>query len=348
MVSTHCLRCSVAYVLVVCYVFAVTCTALVVTAPTLDGKTITTTRENARTKTKVEHMDLKLRIRSTTESDIREIANMLTQALLEEETSKPQPSKQYFQSPINFGFMKVRAGVAPLVESRMNAINVGKKVLNDHMARGHLQDLPLADQLRLLWSNDSFRNSIEKAASLSNEPHIWKEHNFVCAPQSFDWLFHKMITAENALTGEIIGFCEIAMLSQPSDGDSSYSNNAGAGSSFFNEECVLEGNQPGIPTIVNLVTSTKYRRRGVGSAVMKSAMNYLEKSSSKWNQMGLYVEEDNHAAIRVYERLGFQKQERVESKQQWYMVRKMPSRLIEEPTIHEVESYEESYDMYLI
>ena len=157
-----------------------------------------------------------------------------------------------------------------------------------------------------------------------------------------------MITAENALTGEILGFCEIAMLTQPSNEDSPNSNNAGKWSSFHNEECILEGDQPGIPTIVNLVTSSAYRRRGVGSAIMKSALNYVEKSSSNWNEMGLYVEEDNDAAIRVYERLGFRKHQRVDSKKQWYMVRDIPSRFIEESTTGKVNTYEESYDMYLI
>ena len=348
MFPTQVLRCSVVYFIVVCYLFAVTCAALVVTVPTLDGKGTATTKKRASAKTKIERMDLKLRIRSMNEGDIQDVSNMLTQALLEEDAARPERSKPKFQAPMNFRFRQLRSGVAPLVQSRMDSIRIGKKILNDHLARGSLQNLPEADQLRLLWSNDNFRNSVEKAASFSNEPHIWKGHNYVCAPQSFDWLFHKMITVENALTGEIIGFCEIAMLSQPSDEDSSYSNIPESAPSFFDEECSLMDDVPGIPTIMNLVTLAEYRRLGVGSAVMKSAMNYLQKSSSHWDEVALYVEEDNDTAIRMYEKLGFHKLRRVNSKKQWYMVREIPSAGSIDPIIPKVKNFRESNIMYLI
>ncbi len=340
MVPTQGLRCSVAYLIVVCYVFCVACSALVVTMP---GKGMIGTTTPQVETTIDRPVDLELRIRSTHMGDIPEIANMLTYALVEEEAATNSNKNQQFPSPLNFRFRKIRSGVAPLLQSRMDAIQFGKNMIKEN--GGILDNLSQSDQLRLLWSNDAFRNRIEKAASYSNEPHIWKEHNFVCAPQSYDWLFHKMITAENALTGEIVGFCEIAMLSQPGDSSESWTS--------WNEECSLEENVPGSPTIVNLITSRDYRRRGVGSAVMNSAMNYLEKTSPTWNEMALYVEEDNDAAISVYERLGFRKTHRVESKKQWYMTRDFSSAEPEEPIIPKVkdvrESYSmDSYSMYLI
>jgi ribosomal protein S18 acetylase RimI-like enzyme len=304
------------------------------------------TKERASSAgTKIERLDLDLRIRATTEGDIMQVANMLTHALLEEDgvgvgAADGKHNKQQLLSPLqSMKFRNIRSGVAPLLQSRMNAIKIGRKILHEYFGKGTLENMEEADQLRLLWSNDNFRKSVEKAASLSNEPHIWNEHNFACAPQSFNWLFHKMITAENAYTGEIIGFCEIAMLSQPSDGDSSESNTYGRGSSFFDEECSLLEEEPGVPTIVNLVTSANYRRRGVGSTVMNSAMNYLQKSSSTFNEIALYVEEENDSAIKMYERLGFLKDQRVESKKHWYMTRQIPSVGLEKHYVPKVKTF---------
>ena len=324
------LPCSITYSIVVCYIFAVTCHALVISGPTSGVNSISTTKEKPASATRIELLDLELRIRPTDAGDINKIANMLTHALLEEDSSEHGNTKrneQQFLSPYNFKFRNTRSGVAPLIESRMNAITIGRDIMNNNLSNGVLDDLTEADKLRFLWSNDKFRNSVEKAASLSNEPHIWKEHNFVCAPQSFNWLFHKMITAENTLDGEIIGFCEIAMLSKPSDEDPSDVSTRTL-LNHLDEECNLVENVPGVPTIVNLVTSAEYRRRGVGSSVINSAIKFLQKSSPAWNEIALYVEENNDAAIKMYERLGFQKIRRVESKKQWYMVRQELSRMI--------------------
>lgn len=322
-------RFSVVYTIVVCYGFTIACHALVVTGPTVDGHgSPTTSRRSNNVVTKIESLELDLKIRTTNEGDIQEVANMLTYALLEDagrgEIAKQQNRK--LRSPLNFQFRNTRSGVAPLIQSRLNAIKIGEKIVSEYSSKGIFENLNEADQLRLLWSNDIFRNSVERAATLSNEPHIWKYHNFICAPQSFNWLFHKMITAENALTGEVIGFCEIAMLSQPSAINPSDSSSRSMGSSYFDEECSLV-EEEGLPTIVNLVTSEDYRRRGVGSTIMDAAMRYLQKASisQTWNEMALYVEEDNSRAINMYERLGFRKTHLVEGKNQWYMTRQFLS-----------------------
>eukprot|EP00535_Pseudo-nitzschia_heimii_P006847 CAMPEP_0197188232 /NCGR_PEP_ID=MMETSP1423-20130617/17486_1 /TAXON_ID=476441 /ORGANISM="Pseudo-nitzschia heimii, Strain UNC1101" /LENGTH=326 /DNA_ID=CAMNT_0042640019 /DNA_START=269 /DNA_END=1246 /DNA_ORIENTATION=+ len=322
MPSTLFSRCPIAYSAVVCYISAIICHGLVITGPTSDRNSISTTKEKPSFRSRIELLDLDLRIRPTGEGDIKKITNMLTNALLEEDALEHGVTKsdgQNFLSPYNFKFRKTRSGVAPLIESRMNTIMIGREIMKDNLSKGVLNSLTEAEQLRFLWSQDKFRNSVENAASLSNEPHIWKEHNFVCAPQGFNWLFHKMITAENTVDGEIIGFCEIAILTKPHKESSEVSTRTLL--TDFDEECPLVENLPGVPTIVNLVTSPKYRRRGVGSSIMNSAIKFLQKSSFPRSEIALYVEEDNDAAIRLYERLGFQKIQRVESKKQWYMVR---------------------------
>eukprot|EP00536_Pseudo-nitzschia_multiseries_P002125 jgi/Psemu1/182778/e_gw1.28.30.1 len=334
--SSSLLRLPFLFTISVVYLFPANCHALVINAPTWGGNGSVTTKKRVDTETKIELLDLEVKIRRTKESDIQEIANMLTYAILEEEDAgrgaSARSSKLQISSPLNFRFRNTRSKVSNLLQSRMNAIKTGRNLMRGHATKGTLDGLTEADKLRLLWSNDAFRNSMEKAASLSHEPHIWKDHIFHCAPPSFDWLFHKMITAENAITGEIIGFCEIGMLSKPLEESSSAVSSASASSSYYDEECSLEDEETALPTFMNVVTSTKYRRRGVASTIVDSAMRFVQKrssSSSMSDQVALYVEEGNTPAIKMYERLGFEKRQRVNSKEQWYMTRQIswdPSR----------------------
>merc|ERR1712238_386192 len=66
-----------------------------------------------------------------------------------------------------------------------------------------------------------------------------------------------------------------------------------------------------IPTLVNLVISPKHRRKGLASRLVQAAARYVK---SKWRyssfdegvpSMGLYVDEDNVAALALYKREGF-------------------------------------------
>ncbi|MGK3761587.1 MAG: hypothetical protein ACI8RD_013905, partial [Bacillariaceae sp.] len=162
------------------------CHALAVIAPSWEGGSSgVTTRTRVGTADIIEInsnqqlAELNLRIRSTVESDIKEIANILTHALIEEEQDKTVPQKNHRRvSPFNFKFKSTVSGVTSLLQSRIDSIKIGKKFLTEG-STSSLESPPLteADQLRMLWSNDKFRSNIENAASLSNEPHIWKDHN---------------------------------------------------------------------------------------------------------------------------------------------------------------------------
>ena len=284
----------------------------------------TTDNRGINTQNQQQLAKLNLRIRSTVDSDIKEIATILTHALLEEEEqdkTKENKKKNRKVSPFNFKFKSTVSGVTSLLQSRMDATKTGKKILTEGHHSSSLESPPLteAEQLRMLWSNDQFRTKIEKAALLSNEPHIWKDHNFMCAPQNFDWLYHKMITAENTLTGEIIGFCEIAMLSKPLQEDDDGTMD-GLTIQDVEDECSIRDVDT-VPTIINFITSPEYRRRGVGSSVVNSALKYVQKTSPGSGTMALYVEEDNTNAINMYKRFGFTIQQEVESNQQLYMTR---------------------------
>jgi ribosomal protein S18 acetylase RimI-like enzyme len=294
--------------------------ALVATSPRWVGKTTTRSRDETRnnvgsidkTKNTIVQTDLVIKIRSTTHDDIHTVATILSHALLETGQRGHRPTLINFKQKMEF--LKTRAGVVSLLQSRIDAITVGNRFWrnrfsSDNFAYDHgnyTTSLSDAQKLRFIWSNDAFRAKLEKAAKLSDEPHVWKGHNFACAPSSSVWLCHKMLTAENGVTGEIVGFCEVAMLRNPTtdftvgdDGDEE------------RNETVP------VPTIINLVTSANYRRRGVASSILKSATRFVQQAWSS-NELALYVEQSNAPAVRMYEALGFEmKQELVSS--QYYM-----------------------------
>ena len=119
---------------------------------------------------------INLRIRSAQKSDIQEITGILSNALVLPNGEE----KVGFDWKLKMELLKTKAAVEPLLLSRINAFNAGK-ILSKLCA---LEELSEADKLRLIWSNDAFRNKMEKAARLSTEPHIWSYHNCAYAPPS--------------------------------------------------------------------------------------------------------------------------------------------------------------------
>ena len=142
-------------------------------------------------------------------------------------------------------------------------------------------------RIRLIWNDDAFRQKLERAVNAIDitERHAWHGHNFAVPPNP-SLLQHVMLTAVDAGTNAVAGFCEVAMLPLPDDA-SGYS-------------CCT-------PMITNLVTSPDYRRRGVASNLLKSARRYVRCYWGSCDDMplGLYVERDNTAAKALYARQGF-------------------------------------------
>ncbi len=187
---------------------------------------------------------LVLRIRSTTENDLAEVASLLASASISADESQ---WKQQIA------------------------------------ARDATPDV---DRMKLLWSHHDFRRKVEKAATLAKEPHVLRSSDFCIPPDDPKALHHAMITAEDVTTGTIVGFCEIAMLAHPSSSQDEVEFIASA------------------PTIVNLASSTRHRRRGIASSLLKSAKELVQRQWSS-NEIALYVDSANKGAISLYSKHGF-------------------------------------------
>jgi ribosomal protein S18 acetylase RimI-like enzyme len=267
--------------------------ALVIGAPGMGSRlppgTGTSTQETSQGK------DVVLRIRSTREQDIDQVVSILSAAMVD------PPKNNEFNWKASMDLLKTKVGVESLIQSRIQAMREGQR-----FAALISPDFNESDRLRLLWSNDAFRTKVEKAAKESTEPHIWGAHNFALVPNDPCWLQHKMLTAQDALSGEILGFCEVAMLKSVASDEE--------------EEDLIHC----APTIVNLVTSSQHRRRGIGSRLLNSAERFVR---DKWSsdELNLYVDKDNQAAISVYSNMGFEKVQAIDTKtrSQWYMRRKV-------------------------
>jgi ribosomal protein S18 acetylase RimI-like enzyme len=188
------------------------------------------------------------------------------------------------------------------------------------------------NRLKALWATYSEVPAlIEKAAQQTGEDNVWQNHNFVLTPTDMNWFNHLQITAQDIATGNVVGFCEVAMLSNPS---------------AFNDACrittttvVLTDNnnikseddddkrrqeKQFSPGITNLATSANYRRRGIGTRLLRHVERFVA-MYWKAERLGLFVEKDNDAAIALYTKLGYQSEATCDGGdilgELWYMVK---------------------------
>ena len=218
-----------------------------------------------------------VRIRSTREEDIEQIASLLASA------GSDNSNNGMFNWGASIAHMRRVASFQSLLLLRCQTIREGNKAFSK--VTKDCQDVQVSDsdRLRLIWEHDGFRTKLQKAATMSAEPHLWKEHNFYVCPQDTCQLQHILLTAEDVSSGTVVGFCEVAMMSAPHGEDSR------------------------APTIANLATSSQYRRRGIAGDLLASATRYVKQHWDLSHEIALYVSNDNDAAVSLYSKHGFER-----------------------------------------
>jgi ribosomal protein S18 acetylase RimI-like enzyme len=258
------------------------------------------------------------RIRSTRRSDVEPVADLLSSAI----TGDPSFSDSSWKTRMDR--LRVISSVKNTLDLRVRATQEGKKHWSQKLQVGNavssLHVHENRDHLRYLWGQDSFRNKVKQAAELATEPHPWERHNFAMEPEDPAWLRHEMITAECTKYGQIVGFCEIAMLLCPpsaprsgEDNDYDYDYGNQEAQEFRKTECA--------PTVANLVVSSDWRRRGIAKGLIKSAERLVRR---KWRstELGLYVEQRNYNAFNLYHDAGYRvvsSAKAPDAADKWYM-----------------------------
>ncbi len=189
---------------------------------------------------------------------------------------------------------------------------------------------------QILWGNESFRNKVQKAVyqtqEYNSEGTAWDDHNFALTPEPW-MLQHFFLTAvdrdfvgnsngdgnsNNDESAEVAGFCEVGLLPNPLYIDTENDDDA----TITTTTCTsIETMGKFIPCIGNLVVSPNQRRRGIAGRLVQSAIRLAKVYNVQYDGgsstgigtdtdagtpiMGLWVEENNTAAIRLYEKLGF-------------------------------------------
>lgn len=204
--------------------------------------------------------------------------------------------------------------------------------------------------LKYLWAtNDELRNEIQLAASETGEDTVWLHHSpMIITPSSKEWLNHLQISAiattgagrptatvdaktasafkfpfnfNNELKSDalpkVVGFCEVAMLSNPMYGinqtihHSSIHLNAQGVISIPDRNRQCSDGTPHMnyysPAIANLAVDLTMRRQGIATKLLQRAERYVSVYWTNTTTIGLYVASSNVPAIRLYEKFGFKK-----------------------------------------
>jgi ribosomal protein S18 acetylase RimI-like enzyme len=274
--------------------------------PTNDPNTDRSTQE---TKTR------NIRIRKTVETDVPHIAEMLASAVVSERstandnnvtggTAVPQTWRRRMDQ------MFAKKDIEALLRTRLVAIHKGQQAWKRVCSMYPKESID--NRLKVLWmTTPELPTLIEKASQQTGEPNVWQYHNFVLTPTNLNWLNHVQITAEDVTTGTVVGFCEVAMLSNPcaeefddDDGTCRVTTTTTTTDSTTNksEEKQQLCFSPGI---TNLATSLEYRQQGIGTRLLQFTERFV---SFHWKaeQLGLYVEKTNIPAMALYTKLGYQ------------------------------------------
>ena len=245
-----------------------------------------------------------IRIRKSVQSDLPIVAELLSTA-----ASSLQSNKNNNKSNWGLGNWKARldqrlaqAEIESLLRCRLEAMEEGRKAY--HKLAHHMVSLKEEqDRLKLLWSNsDRLRNHIEKASAETGEDNVWRRHNFALTPLDSTWLHHLQMTAEDVSSGQVVGFCEVAMLSNPILLEQQQTTTTTNGD---DKDDIQDTFNVFSPAIVNLATSPERRRQGIATRMLRLAERFVER---KWGstQLGLYVEKANHPALALYMNSGYE------------------------------------------
>ena len=231
-------------------------------------------------------------VRKTTKEDIQQISSLLAAASVCDDADALNWNTK-------MQILRDESTYKKQLSQRMDVLEAGRKAAQ--RARPALVEAGLIDEneeecsidddhsdhrVRVIWSDDAFRQKLERATNaIDTERHAWQGFNFAVAPNP-SLLQHVMLSAVDASTNQIAGFCEVAMLPMPDETD---------------------GCSTCSPMITNLVTNPNYRRRGIATNLLKSARRYVRCCWGSCVDMtlGLYVERDNDAAKKLYSRQGF-------------------------------------------
>ena len=288
-----------------CRLFLATCSAVLLSLHVVAGMVVSDTLSKVLSRNKVNekpgslklHQMKRFRLRRTSRADLDAICNMLATESVE--------SNHFMQR------LRAKSSFHEQLSHRLQAIDVGRRT---YSSIKQLHDNYSVNDL--LSVNGEFKTIIMRAVTSASESNAWQMHQFDPTTNDSSLLHHVMVTMEDPTSGDVVGFCEIGYLEQMQQNSEKCMNVSGDSLEIppmpeiedaKNLSC---DNAPTFaPTILNLVVSPLHRRLGLASRLVNFAHKYSRTQlcpNESTVRLGLYVHPDNHSAVNLYKRKGFE------------------------------------------
>lgn len=237
------------------------------------------------------------RLRRTSRSDLDAICNMLA--------TESVDSNHFMQR------LRAKSSFNEQLSHRLQAIDVGRRTYNNIKQLNDKYNMN-----DLLAVNGEFKTIILRAVNNASESNAWKDYQFDFTTNDSSLLHHVMVSIEDPNTGDVVGFCEIGYLEQMqcnSEERMNVSDDSLVIPPLPEEEDAVnfesDDEAKYAPAILNLVVSRSHRRLGLASRLVNFAQKYTKTQLSQNDcnvKLGLYVHPDNHSAVNLYKRKGFE------------------------------------------